>query len=182
MKLFITIFVLTTSLTSLLNLFWNYFHNNNNNNYILNVCSSNDYVLEYYKNYTIKYKGDSGIDLVIPYDGILLPKSYTKIEHNATFVLTKKNKHIAYSYYLYARSSLSLMPLIIPNSVGVIDAGFRGKLTTIVYNPNEYNISYKQGNKFSQICASDLSEIIVKINCDVPNCGTRGYNGFGSTS
>ena len=69
-----------------------------------------------------------------------------------------------------------------PNSVGIIDAGYRGKLTSIIYNPNEHNISFKQGNKFLQLCANDLSEIIVKINCDIPNYGTRGKNGFGSTS
>ena len=71
-------------------------------NYVLNVCSSDEYVLNYYKNYLIKHKGDSGIDLVIPYNGTILPKSYLKIEHNATFVLTKLTKYKSYSYYLYA--------------------------------------------------------------------------------
>jgi dUTPase len=159
---------------------FDYLHSNNN--YTLNVCSSNDYVLKYYSNYSTKHKGDSGVDLVIPNNGIIFGNSYVKIDHEATFVLTKNNKYVSYSYYLYARSSLSTIPLIIPNSVGIIDAGFRGKLSTIIYNPNNHNITYKQGDKFSQICASDLSEIIVKINCDIPNFGTRGANGFGSTS
>jgi len=89
--------------------------------------------------------------------------------------------YISYSYYLYARSSLATIPLIMPNAVGIIDAGFRGKLSTIIYNPNEYDITFKKGDKFTQICANDLSEIKVKINCNIPDYGTRGSNSFGST-
>jgi dUTPase len=173
----------------LIALFIKYLHTNNS--YILNVCSSNDFVIKHYSSYKTNYKGDSGIDLIVPYNGTIKAKSYAKIEHDATFILTKNSdlnvwnffeRERSYSYYLYARSSLSTIPLIIPNAVGIIDAGFRGKLSTIIYNPNEYDIMFKQGDKFSQVCANDLSEITVKINCGIPNYGTRGENGFGSTS
>jgi dUTPase len=165
----------------------------NTDRYVLYVCPYDDeYLYNYYHNYKTSHKGDSGVDIVISYNGTLLPKTYTKINHNVSFVLTKinnimyyilnDNMYKSYSYYLYARSSLSTIPLIMPNGVGIIDAGYRGKLSTIIYNPNEYNITFMKGDKYTQICADDLSEIIVKINCDMPDYGTRGMNGFGSTS
>lgn len=163
-----------------------YYYQSYEDKYILNVCplgSRHDkYVENYYRNYTIKHAGDSGIDLVIPYNGILEPKSYTKINLDAIFVLTRNNKHVSYSYLLYARSSLALRQLVIPNGVGVIDAGFRGELSTIIYNPNNFTVKFTRGDKFAQICANDLSEIVVQINCNIPDFGTRGSNGFGSTS
>jgi dUTPase len=148
--------------------------------YVLNVCSSNIHVNNYYQKWVVKHKGDSGVDVFIPYNGTLLPKSYTKIDYDAIFVITKNNKY--YSYYLYARSHLSLIPLIVINSVGVIDAGYRGKLSSIIYNPNDFNITFKQGDKYVQICANDLSELKVVNNCNIQNYGTRGIDGFGSTN
>ena len=150
----------------------------NTNTYVLYVCPYEDeYLYNYYHNYKTSHKGDSGIDIVIPYNGTLLPKTYTKINHNVSFVLTKINNiYKSYSYYLYARSSLATIPLIMPNGVGIIDAGFRGNLSTIIYNPTDYNITFTKGDKFLQICANDLSEIIVKIKCDMSDYG------FGSTS
>ena len=158
-----------------------FYYFSSNNNYVLNVCPYNDdYLEKYYKNYKNKHIGDSGIDIVTPYQILLKPKTYTKVEYYTSFRLTKNN--IPKSYYLYPRSFLSKYPLVYLNGVGIIDAGFNGNLSSIIYNPNDYNITFRKGTKFVQICAEDLSEIIVKVNCDVKQYGTRGSNGFGSTN
>ena len=97
------------------------------------------------------------------------------------------------SYYLYARSSISKTPLILKNSVGIIDSGYRGNLIAAVYYsptfndlqkvsinqlPNSYTI--KKGTRLVQICAPELQP----FSFDVVNTLTetdRGEGGFGST-
>ena len=152
--------------------------------YVLHVCPNvnNDYLTKYYANYKNKHLGDSGIDIVIPNNIVLKPNSYTDIQYLTKFVLTKNNYYKSYSYFLFARSSTSIYPLIFVNGVGVIDAGYRNVLSSIIFNPNNHSIELKQGDKIMQICSNNLEEIKVIINCNVPNYGTRGVNGFGSTS
>lgn len=159
--------------------------------FILNTCSyQNNYLTNYYLNYKTKHLGDSGIDLVIPYNTTIQSKSYQIISYHTQFVMTKQSQFImyqdkdvkSYSFFLFPRSSMQNYPLIYVNGVGIIDAGFRGNLSSMIYNPNNYAIELFQGTKLVQICANDLSEIIVKVNCDVGNYGTRGLNSFGSTS
>ena len=152
--------------------------------YVLHVCpnSREDYLIKYYGNYKNKHLGDSGIDIVIPQNITLNPNTYTNIQYLTKFVLTKNNYYRSYSYFLFARSSTSLYPLLFVNGVGIIDSGYRNELSSIIFNPNSHSIELKQGDKIMQICSSDLEEIKVIINCNVPNYGTRGTNGFGSTS
>lgn len=153
-------------------------------NYVLHTCSyDNNYLTNYYSKYQNMYLGDSGIDMVIPYNISISPYSYHKIEYYTRFVMTNNiNYHKSYSYYLYARSSLQKYPLIFVNGVGIIDAGYRGNLSSLVYNPNNFTVNLLHGYKIAQICANDLSDITVIVNCDVPSYGMRGSNGFGSSS
>ena len=94
------------------------------------------------------------------------------------------------AYYMYPRSSISNYPFMLANSVGIIDAGYRGPIIAKVRyfkesNNDEFNII--QGIKLFQICAPDLSPLRVKIlrNRDlIDNIHlhtARGSNGFGST-
>jgi dUTPase len=152
--------------------------------YILHVCPNDGehFLTNYYTNYKNKHLGDSGVDIMIPYNVSLNPQTYTNVEYLTKFVLTKNNYYKSYSYFLFARSSTSKYPLIFVNGVGIIDAGYRNTLSSIIFNPNNYTVELKQGDKIMQICSGDLEEIKVILNCDVPNYGTRGTNGFGSTS
>lgn len=150
--------------------------------YTLHVCPhENQYLKKYYGNYKTKHLGDSGVDIVIPYNLTIEPYSYETIYYDTQFVMTKYNYYKSYSYFLFARSSMSNYPLHYVNSVGIIDAGFRGNLTSKIYNPTNKKININIGRKLLQICANDLSEINVIVNCNIPIYGSRGSNGFGST-
>ncbi len=96
-------------------------------------------------------------------------------------------------YYMYPRSSLSKTQLRLANSVGIIDAGYRGHLMGMfdVVNVPQSNHENKEADYFGQkydrylqICAPGLVPIIVEIVETKDELGTeteRGDGGFGST-
>ena len=87
-------------------------------------------------------------------------------------------------FYAYPRSSIYKTPLRLANSVGIIDAGYRGDLCALfdkrVASP-PYTIV--PGDRLLQICAPDLRRIHVTLVNSVEDLGTteRGEGGFGST-
>lgn len=96
-------------------------------------------------------------------------------------------------FYMYPRSSLSKTQLRLANSVGIIDAGYRGNLTGMfdvvnidLENRNNENADYigKAYERYVQLCAPGLVPIIVKIVSSAKELGEitqRGEGGFGST-
>lgn len=97
-------------------------------------------------------------------------------------------------YYMYPRSSLSKTQLRLANSVGIIDAGYRGHLTgmfdvvNIDTNDNDSNIEAdfwgRKLNNMLQICAPGLVPILVQVVDTMEELGgetARGSGGFGST-
>jgi len=87
-------------------------------------------------------------------------------------------------FYVYPRSSIYKTPLRLANSVGIIDAGYRGDLCALfdkrVASP-PYTIV--PGDRLLQICAPDLRRVHVTLVDSVEDLGTteRGTGGFGST-
>ena len=152
-------------------------------------------IIEYYKNYKTKYEGDSGIDLVCPCCIECNPFKTSTINFNIQCEMINNETGENVSYYLYPRSSISSTPLILANSVGIIDSNYRGNIMAKVkYIPNEYqlidnylkinSLKYEiyKGTKLFQICSPDLSPIEVKVVVDDELSKTiRGSAGFGSS-
>jgi dUTP pyrophosphatase len=68
------------------------------------------------------------------------------------------------------------------NSVGIIDAGYRGNIMAKVRNMNLTSpVKVNKGDKLFQICAPDLKSIKLNI-VDTLSETTRGSGGFGSTN
>ena len=98
-------------------------------------------------------------------------------------------------YYMYPRSSLSKTQLRLANSVGIIDAGYRGHLTGMfdvvnidTTDDNDSNIEAdfwgRKFDRYVQICAPGLVPILVQIVDSMEELGgetARGGGGFGST-
>ena len=99
-------------------------------------------------------------------------------------------------FYLYPRSSISKTRMRIANSVGIIDAGYRGDLiaavdtiglfgsTDIWHTWKETLSPIKKYDRYFQVCAPDLSPFLVHIVETEAELGaptTRGTGGFGST-
>ena len=88
------------------------------------------------------------------------------------------------SYYMYPRSSIYKYPLMAANSVGIIDAGYRGNIMAKV-RCFENDTYIAMGSKLFQICAPDLSPLNVKVITSPEDysmeASQRGRNGFGSS-
>ena len=71
--------------------------------------------------------------------------------------------------------------LRLSNSVGIIDAGYRGNIIAIVDNLDHINdVKIKSGTRLFQLCSPNLSSIQFKLVNELSNT-SRNNNGFGST-
>ena len=79
-----------------------------------------------------------------------------------------------------ARSSISKTPLRLSNSLGLIDAGYRGEIMASVDNIRNSNYEVKVGQRLFQLVAINGSPIQLRL---VEGLSTtdRDIGGFGST-
>ena len=99
-------------------------------------------------------------------------------------------------FYLYPRSSISKTRMRLANSVGIIDAGYRGDIIAAVdtiglFGSNDIWHVWKETlspiqkyDRYFQLCAPDLSAFqvhIVDTEAELGAPTTRGGGGFGST-
>lgn len=129
---------------------------------------------------------DAGFDLFVPDLYYINPKSLgTKINHGINCSMSFNGKPTA--YYLYPRSSMgSKTPLRLSNSVGIIDAGYRGHIIGVVDNLSEdlYEVNKNHYDRLMQICGPNIMYPIYPVIVEtIEQLGitTRGANGFGST-
>lgn len=138
-------------------------------------------IQNYYNNFTTHHSGDSGIDLISPEDVIVNSLTVGTIDYNIQCEMVNSNG-VSVSYYLYPRSSISKTDLMMANSVGIIDAGYRGNIMAKVRNMNLTNATkINKSDKLFQICSPDLKPIKLVIVENL-NETTRGAGGFGSTN
>jgi len=134
---------------------------------------------EFYVNHKAAYKGDSGIDLFFPETVVCEPWSTTMIDLHISCMMTDPSG-VQKSYYMYPRSSISKTPLIMHNSVGIIDCAYRGNIKVAVRNQSGSSYTVNRGERLFQICSPDLSEIKIDLVDYLPS-SERGTGGFGSS-
>ena len=144
----------------------------------------------------INHESDSGVDLYVTEDITFKPGETIIVD------LKVKSRMIdsignTLPYYLYPRSSISKTPLIMANSVGIIDKDYRGNIKVALryipdndlitklakgYGTNIEASEYilKKHTRVVQICAADLKPINLKL-VDRLDDTERGEGGFGST-
>ena len=141
-------------------------------NYYIQLCS------------TSLLKEDSGIDLCIPQNNTF-DKGVHSINHKISCRMINNNTGLTTGYYMYPRSSIYNTPLMLANSIGIIDAGYSGNIIAKV-RCFESNFNIIEGNKLFQICAPDLSPLNVRVLRNneeymAAEASARGANGFGSS-
>jgi dUTP pyrophosphatase len=123
-------------------------------------------------------EGDAGMDFVA------ISKEYSEdyIEYGTGLAIEIPEGHVG---LLFPRSSISNTGLLLCNSVGVIDSGYRGEIKfrfkDVVKNdspsfPNEYKVFDKVG----QMIIIPYPKIELEEVEELKN-SHRGENGFGST-
>ena len=78
------------------------------------------------------------------------------------------------------RSSISKTPLRLCNSIGLIDAGYRGEIMAAVDNIKQEDYTINSGQRLFQIVAMDGSPLSFELVIKLSTTG-RGAGGFGST-
>ena len=147
---------------------------------------------------------DSGFDLFVPYDYTDHENGYTDnrlspitfraplgIKCSMTHFNPIYKKSSASGYYLYPRSSIVKTPFRLSNSVGIIDAGYRGEIMAVVDNidsaSNDTSVCLKRYmppmSRMFQICSPTLEPFMIRIVESEDQLGLteRGSCGFGST-
>ena len=142
--------------------------------------SAPDAVKNHYLNFTNHHEGDAGIDLLVPNTIDISGLGVGTIDHLIQCEMVDENdKNI--SYYLYPRSSISKTSFMMANSVGIIDAGYRGNIMAKVRNMTMKDSTITAEDKLFQICAPDLKPIMIELVKELSQT-TRGDGGFGSTN
>ena len=124
---------------------------------------------------TYAKSGDAGMDLVA-----------TKIISNTTFDVTYGTDLAmeipkGFVGLVFPRSSIRKYELILSNSVGVIDSGYRGELQATFKKENGLDsLAYKVGDRIAQIMIIPHPEIEFE-EVDELSDTERGDGGFGST-
>ena len=150
----------------------------------------------------VNVEGDAGVDLYFPEEvtipskalGIIVPlgikgEMVQVLSNHLTDNIPKemikgmfggvlKDRYM--SYMVTPRSSISKTPLRMSNSVGIIDAGYRGEIIAKVDNLSNDDYKIEKGTRLFQICDASLEPIELRI-VDKLSETTRGVGGFGST-
>ena len=145
------------------------------------IQTDNEYLKSLYTNHQHYNPGDSGLDLFCPEDIIIGPGETMKIDLQIQCEALHDNiENNNVSYYSYPRSSIIKTPLRLANSVGIIDAGYRGNIIACVDNIKNYEFKIEKGSRLFQICGPTLEPIEIRVINELSN-SQRGSGGFGST-
>ena len=141
----------------------------------LKIKPFNKDIHKMYKNHNHFHPGDSGLDIYIIENQIINPGETIRLKLG----ISCENLD-AKSYFLMPRSSLSKTPLRLANSVGLIDAGYRGEIMAAVDNIKDFAYEVEIGQRLFQIVAMDGSAIHFELGDHLSET-TRAADGFGST-
>jgi len=88
---------------------------------------------------------------------------------------------IGFEAQVRPRSGMALKhDLMVTNSPGTIDAGYRGEVGVIMYNAGKENFHIKRGERIAQMVISELPDVTFE-KVDKLAESKRGEGGFGST-
>ena len=121
------------------------------------------------------HDGDSGLDVFITKNQII--KSGETVILRLGIACENLDKK---SYLLMARSSISKTPIRLSNSIGLIDAGYRGEIMASVDNIKNIDYEVKVGQRLFQIVCMEGEPIKFRLD-DNLSVTDRGKGGFGST-
>ena len=141
----------------------------------LKIKPFNKDIYKMYKKHNHFHSGDSGLDIYIIENQIINPGETIRLKLGISCESLD-----AKSYFLMPRSSLSKTPLRLANSVGLIDAGYRGEIMAAVDNIKDFAYEVEIGQRLFQIVAMDGSAIHFELSDNLSET-TRGADGFGST-
>lgn len=160
--------------------------------YTLRILPLSKDTAELYQNHSFFHEGDAGYDLFFREDDELAVGDTKLIDFGIKAeMIDDKGNNV--TYILTPRSSVYKTPLRQSNSIGVIDAGYRGELKVPLdhivsssYFKKDGTIDMNQtckitrGQRLFQLCHPTMAPFRVEI-VDSLSETDRGEKGFGST-
>lgn len=132
-------------------------------------------------NYTTKELDgeNAGFDLYVP-ETVTFAPGERKFLGMGVSAAVLEDTSVA-PYWLLPRSSLSKTGLMMMNSVGVIDKGYRGELIAAFWNTLDKEVTVKKSDRLVQIVSRDMKSFSeVRLVDSLPE-SLRGEGAFGST-
>jgi len=126
---------------------------------------------------------DAGFDLVCESKELSAGVGATRISQQVRAACFDTETGLFRAYWMSPRSSISKSPLRLANSMGLIDAGYRGILLAAVDVLGSEDFAVHAGDRYFQIVTPDLLPWAdIQIVDEIPGGETiRGAGGFGST-
>lgn len=123
-----------------------------------------------------RHKGDAGFDLTACGDTAIGPWERKLVPTGLKVEIPE-----GYEMQIRPRSGISLKtPLLIANSPGTVDSGYRGEVGIIVFNASNNPYVVRHGDRIAQGVIVKLPEV-EHIEVSELSESERGENGFGST-
>lgn len=119
------------------------------------------------------HSGDAGFDL---FAASVERTAYDEVVCHTGLAFEIPEGHVG---LLFPRSSIASKPLVLKNSVGVLDSCYRGEVT-FKFRQIENGEIYRRGDKIGQIIIMPYPEIGF-IESDELSETARGDGGYGST-
>lgn len=153
----------------------------------LYIYASDEELRNTYREYLSNRRStDSGVDLFLPQDEVTVSGHETMKIGMGIVVGAKTLLGVPAPCLVLPRSSISKTPLRLANSIGLIDAGYRGEILAAVDNISDRLHTVYKNDRLFQICAHDFLPftrvVLVDKLEDLPTPpDNRGSGGFGST-
>ena len=141
----------------------------------LKIKPRNNLVSRMYEEHGQFHDGDAGLDLFVVEEQTVEAGKTTFINLGISCETAEKRP-----YFLMPRSSISKTPIRLCNSIGLIDAGYRGEIMAAVDNIKHEDYTINSGQRLFQIVAMDGSPLSFELVDELSATG-RGAGGFGST-
>lgn len=126
---------------------------------------------------TKAHLGDAGIDLFATHDQELFIGETAEVNTGLIFGIP-----FGYCGLILPRSSMGGRGIIIPNSPGLIDSGYRGQIKVLLLNLSNQIYKVKQGDKIAQIVIVQYERVTPQKVEELPaSFDNRGVGGFGSS-
>lgn len=121
--------------------------------------------------------GDAGLDMT----AVAINTTDNYVEYKTGIAIEIPEGFVG---FLCPRSSVTNKSLIVKNSIGIIDSGYRGEISVRFYDTKENPISktqyYATGERVAQLIIVPIPTIELE-ECEELSQSERGKNGYGST-
>ncbi len=149
---------------------------------ILDVECETELLEKFYLEGRVNHGDDSGVDLCVPRRHSFQPGQADMLDLGVRCKLHERGSDAPMPFMIVPRSSMGKnTPLRLSNSIGVIDAGYSGKLQLMLDNNSSKNFAVTSGTRLCQVVSADMRPILLNVVDSIVNPSSRRGQGVGST-